>query len=54
MIDRRCLVEVPNAPRHRDERAYAETDYDEETALENYPNPTVPGLRVQLTPRLAD
>ena len=33
MLDRRCLVEVPNAPRHRAERAHAEADYDKETAL---------------------
>ena len=42
--NRRCLVEVPNAPRHRAERAYAEADYaeadyDEETARDNYFNP---------------
>ena len=35
MIDRWCLIEVPNAPRHRAERAHAEADYDEETAFEN-------------------
>ena len=39
MLDRRCLVEVPNAPRHRAERAHAEADYDEETARDNYFNP---------------
>ena len=44
MLDRRCLVEVPNAPRHRAERAHAErahaeADYDEETALDNYFSP---------------
>ena len=39
MLDRRCLVEVPNAPRHRTERAHAEADYDEETARDNYFNP---------------
>ena len=39
MPNRRCLVEVPNAPRHRAERAYAEVDYNEETALENSSNP---------------
>ena len=32
-------VEVPNAPRHRAERAHAEADYDEETARDNYFNP---------------
>ena len=39
MLDRRCLVEVLNAPRHRAERAHAEADYDEETARDNYFNP---------------
>ena len=39
MLDRRCLVEVPNAPRHRTERAHAEADYDEETAFDNYSSP---------------
>ena len=39
MLDRQCLVEVPNAPRHRAERAHAEADYDEETARDNYFNP---------------
>ena len=34
-IVRRCLIEVPNAPRHRAERAHTEADYDEETALDN-------------------
>ena len=46
MLDRRCLVEVPNAPRHHAERAHAEADYDEETARDSYFNPrptTVPG-----------
>ena len=39
MLDRKCLVEVPNAPRHCAERAHAEADYDEETARDNYFNP---------------
>ena len=39
MLHRKCLVEVPNAPRHRTERAYAEAEYDEETAFDNYFNP---------------
>ena len=39
MLDRRCLVEVPNAPRHRAERAHAEADYDEETAFDSCFNP---------------
>ena len=39
VLDRWCLVEVPNAPRHRAERAHAEADYGEETAHDNYFNP---------------
>ena len=39
MLDRRCFVEVPNAPRHRAERAYAKAGCGEETALKNYFNP---------------
>ena len=39
MLDRRCHVEVPNAPRHRTERAHAEADCDEETARDSYFNP---------------
>ena len=39
MLDRKCLVEVPNAPRHRAERAHAEAEYDEETAFDNYFSP---------------
>ena len=39
MLDRRCLVEDLNAPRHRAERAHAESDYDEEPALNNNSNP---------------
>ena len=35
MINRQCLIEVPNAPRHRAERVQAEADYDVETALES-------------------
>ena len=39
MLDRRCLVEVFNAPRHRTERAHADADYDEETAFGSCFNP---------------
>ena len=39
MFDRRCLVEVPNAPCHRAERAHAEADCGEETSRDNYFNP---------------
>ena len=38
LLDRKCIVEIPNAPRHRAERAHAEADYDEETARDNYFN----------------
>ena len=38
MLDRRCLIVVPSAPRHRAERAHAEADYDEEAAFDNYFN----------------
>ena len=38
VLDRKCLVEVPNAPR-RAKRAHAEADFDEETAFDNYFNP---------------
>ena len=39
VLDRKCLIEVPNAPRHRAERAHAEADDDEETAFNKYANP---------------
>ena len=39
MLDRKCLIEVPNALRHRAERAHVEADYDEETAFDNYFKP---------------
>ena len=39
ILDRRCLVEVPNAPRHRAERAHAEADCNEDTARDNHFNP---------------
>ena len=39
VLDRRCLVEVPNAPRHRAERAHAGADFDEEAAFDNYFSP---------------
>ena len=45
MPDRRCFVEVPNAPRHRTERAHAEADNDEETARENFFNSEAAGRR---------
>ena len=39
MLDRRCLIEVPNVPHHRAERAHAEADCDEETAFDYYFSP---------------
>ena len=54
MHDRRCLVEVPNAPRHRAECAHPDADYDEETAFDNYFNPEAghqAGPEGQLMPR---
>ena len=39
VLDHRCFVEVPKAPRHRAERAHAEADYNEETARGSYFNP---------------
>ena len=56
MLDRRFLVEVPNAPRHRAERAHAEADYDEETAPPSTTTSalrpaTGPGQRAKLMPR---
>ena len=39
VLDRKCLVEVPNAPRHRAERAHTEADFDEEAAFDNYFGP---------------
>ena len=39
MLDRWGLVEAPNAPRHRAERAHAEADYDEEAARDKYFSP---------------
>ena len=50
VLDRWCLVEFPNAPRHRAERAHAEADYGEETAFDNLFNPEA-GQRAQLMPR---
>ena len=47
MPDRRCLVEVPNAPRHRAERAHADADYGEEPAFGNYFTPEA-GHRVEV------
>ena len=39
VLNRRCLVEVPNAPHHCAERAHAEAEYDKETAFDSHLNP---------------
>ena len=53
VLDRRCLVEVPNALRHRAERAYAEADYDEETTLNFfYPSSHAPRPQFPSSPPL--
>ena len=37
--DRRCLVQIPNPPRHHTERSRVRDDYDEQTAFDSYMNP---------------
>jgi len=39
MLDRRNLVQAPNAPRDQSQHPRACNDYDEETAYESYMNP---------------
>ena len=39
MLDRRSLVQVPNAPRDQSQHPRARNDHDEETAYESYMNP---------------
>ena len=39
LLDRRCLVQIPNAPRHHTERSRVRDDYDEQTAFDSYMNP---------------
>ena len=39
MLDRRCLVQAPNAPRDQSQHPRARSDYDEETAYDSYMNP---------------
>ena len=36
MLDRRSLVQAPNAPRDQSQHPHARNDYDEETAYESY------------------
>ena len=44
MLDRRNLVQAPNAPRDQSQHPRARNDYDEETAYESYMNPE-PGFQ---------
>jgi hypothetical protein len=39
LLDRRSLVQIPNAPRHHVERSYDSDFYDEQTAFDSYVNP---------------
>ena len=39
LLDRRCLVQIPNAPRHHTERSYDSDVYNEQTAFDSYMNP---------------
>ena len=58
LLDRRNLVQAPNAPRDQSQHPRARNDYDEETDYESYMNPdSVPPTcseeRRQLEPELA-
>ena len=44
MLDRRSLVQAPNAPRDQNQHPRARNDYDEEAAYESYMNPE-PGFQ---------
>jgi len=44
MLDRRSLVQAPNAPRDQSHHPRARNDYGEETAYESYMNPE-PGFQ---------
>ena len=44
MLDRRSLVQAPNAPRDQSQHPRARNDYDEEAAYESYMNPE-PGFQ---------
>ena len=49
--NRRCLLQIPNAPRHHTECSRARDDYDEQTAFDSYMNPEAgfhngPGFQV--------
>jgi len=44
MLDRRSLVQAPNAPRDHSQHPHARNDYDEETSYESNKNPE-PGLQ---------
>ena len=44
MLDRRSIVQAPNAPRDQSQHPRARNDYDEEAAYENFMNPE-PGFQ---------
>jgi len=44
MLDRRRLVQAPNAPRDQSQPPRARNDYDKEAAYESYMNPE-PGFQ---------
>ena len=44
MLDRRSLVQAPNAPRDQSQNPRTRNDYDEETAYEFHMNPE-PGFQ---------
>jgi len=39
MLDRRSLVQAPNAPRDQSQHPRARNDYDEEAGYKSYMNP---------------
>ena len=39
LLERRCLVQIPNAPRHHTERSRDRDVYDEQTAFDSSMNP---------------
>ena len=39
LLGRRCLLQIPNAPRHNTERSRVRDDYDEQTIFDSYMNP---------------
>ena len=39
LLDRRCLVQIPNSPRHHTKRSRVRDDDDEHTTFDSYMNP---------------